>query len=208
MRSDTRHPPWFGAGAVAGQTIAAGLVLWLVGMLLGCMSPPDKEYALIDAVMADDMERVRSSLDDAHIDVNWVVPYTGDTALSSAAAFNRVTMVEFLLSRGADPNVIGEGGLPALHSAAYHGYATVVRMLIDAGANVNAVETRHGFTALAEASRNGHIQVMKTLLDAGADRSIRTSGSRTPWELAEQYGKHDAADLLRRYRKPDVPPTE
>jgi ankyrin repeat protein len=87
-----------------------------------------------------------------------------------------------------------------LNSAAYYGYANVVQRLIDAGADVNAAETRFGFTPLASAARNGHVEVIKLLLDAGANRRISLKDGRSPISIARQYGKLEAAKVLESYQ--------
>lgn len=85
-----------------------------------------------------------------------------------------------------------------LHAAAYHGYVYIAKMLVEAGADVDAAETRYGFTPLAYSARNGHTEVIKLLLDSGADPNKRVNDGRTPLQLANQRQQRDAARLLSR----------
>ena len=149
--------------------------------------------------MRGDVPAVEQLLSNPGVDVNSAE--TGDTALGTAAAYNRLELVQLLLRRGADPNVAGSENLTALESAAYHGYAEVVKLLLGAGAGVNAAEGRYGYTPLASAAFNGHIDVIRLLLDAGADREVRINDGRTALQLAQHRGHLDAAKVLMFYRE-------
>jgi ankyrin repeat protein len=55
-----------------------------------------------------------------------------------------ITMIDFLLERGADPNCCGiEGHTPLMCAAAY-GNAQAIELLLDAGADVNACDRCYG----------------------------------------------------------------
>ncbi|KAK7883404.1 hypothetical protein LTR67_011275 [Exophiala xenobiotica] len=70
--------------------------------------------------------------------------------------------VQFLLSRGADPNAKAKRGETPLHCAAWRGYTSLARLLI---AKKASADTR----ALELAATQGHIEVMKLLLENGVD---------------------------------------
>lgn len=163
-------------------------------VLAACAESP--QIQLTSAVMANDVARVERLLDDPSVDINWRGPKMGDSALASAAANNRVEIVQLLLRRGADANIATDEKSTPLQAAAYNGHAEVVKLLIEAGVDVNVAETRYGFTALMRAARNGHLDVMKMLLDAGADPAARLKDGRSAMDLAEHYGHSDAAQLL------------
>ncbi|KAG4442348.1 hypothetical protein IFR05_002199 [Cadophora sp. M221] len=70
--------------------------------------------------------------------------------------------VQFLLSRGADPNANANGGETPLHCTAWRGCTRLAGLLI-------AKNARADTKALSLAARQGHIEVMKLLLENGAD---------------------------------------
>lgn len=72
---------------------------------------------------------------------------TGDTFLMLAAYYNRLELVELLVARGADANILNDKGQSPLAGAVFKDYTSVARVLVDAGkADVragrpNALET-------------------------------------------------------------------
>ena len=76
------------------------------------------------------------------------------TPLHFAAGFNRVEVVEFLLSMGADVQAKDKGGLVPLHNACSYGHLEVVVSLVTHGANVNAPDLWK-FTPLHESAAKG-----------------------------------------------------
>jgi ankyrin repeat protein len=152
---------------------------------------------VIPAVIAGDEKNLKLLLDDsAHVNINWQAGGVGESALSTAASFNKIIIVELLLARGANPNVATDRNETPLQIAAYNGNVEIVRMLIEAGAKVDAADTQYGFTALASAARNGHVGVIRLLLNAGADPSRKIVDGRTPLDLAKHYGHELAAKEL------------
>ena len=73
-----------------------------------------------------------------------------------------VDMLQFLLSRGADPNADADHFTAALEKAAWRGDVSIVKELLDAGAQL---ETR---SALPDAAQQGHSDLISYLLDRGA----------------------------------------
>lgn len=90
----------------------------------------------------------------------------GPTPLAVAARAGNRSMVELLLSKGA--NVHGNTALTPLHEAASQGFKSVVEVLLDAKADVNA-QTGTKRTPLHEAAARGFPGVALTLISRGAD---------------------------------------
>ncbi|KHN72020.1 Tankyrase-1 [Toxocara canis] len=80
------------------------------------------------------------------------------TPLHLAAGYNRVGLVELLLSKGADVHAKDKGGLVPLHNACSFGHVEVVKLLLKAGAGVNE-EDLWKFTPLHEAISKGRMAV-------------------------------------------------
>jgi len=122
---------------------------------------------------------------------------TRDTPLMRAAEFSRSTIVEILLSHGANPNAADINGRTALITASYVGDSATVSKLLAAGSNPNSADTPYGFTPLLNATLKGHTEVVRLLLVAGADPSIRAKDGRSALDIAEQHGAVDIATLIR-----------
>ncbi|WP_396329332.1 ankyrin repeat domain-containing protein [Burkholderia anthina] len=85
----------------------------------------------------------------------------------------------FLISIGANPNILSNDGEPPLHMAARWGCAETTKALLEAGADVHAVYKGH--TALAEAAfahDMGCAETVQVLLDHGADANADHAMSR------------------------------
>jgi hypothetical protein len=117
----------------------------------------------------------------------------GYSPLHYAAQQNNVEIVEYLLSKGADPDAT-QCGATALHRAAYAGSFESCELLLKAGANVNAIDTSYKDmrTPLHKASSVGNEKVIEILLKYGADASIQDSSGKYP------------ADLLKRKQSKNV----
>lgn len=114
----------------------------------------------------------------------------GISALMIAAASGDCLMQEFLLAKGADPQVkvtsdcvLIEGqsafeGANALIAAAEAGDAESVAAMIKTGADVNSV-TKTGITALMAAASKGHLEAARLLVANDADVNARTTETFT-----------------------------
>jgi cytohesin len=84
----------------------------------------------------------------------------------------------------------------SLNQASVEGDVARVKALLDEGTDVNAKNSRMGYTALHGAARNGHKEVVELLLANGADINARENQSKTPLFLAVEYGKKEIVELL------------
>src|SRR5262249_52928686 len=80
-------------------------------------------------------------------DVNLVDKDADMTALTAAVESGRTNAVEFLLSKGADPNRAGKSGRTPIIFAAWARQTRTAELLFAKGADVNAADTA-GYTAL------------------------------------------------------------
>ncbi|KAJ3501162.1 hypothetical protein NMY22_g19019 [Coprinellus aureogranulatus] len=107
------------------------------------------------------------------------------TALQAACVSGDDDMINLLLDKGADPNLISsfEGKVPsiwtlhlgsALQFASSSGNTTLVQRLLTCGAdpNLKANHSTYG-TALQAASHSGSLETVSLLLDWGADPNIK-----------------------------------
>ena len=121
--------------------------------------------------------------------------YSGVTPLTVAVRRRLGTYVNFLLQKGADPNLAEKNGDTPLMIAARSGYLEGINSMLTANAVVDATN-RQGETALIMAVQNRQIAATKRLLEAGASvtRTDNASGLS-----ARDYAVRDrrSGELLR-----------
>ena len=126
--------------------------------------------------------------------------YAGRTLLHEAAAAGDLTIVQFLLALGANPNAPDGGGHTPLYAlgneCAVTGTTPVVSALIEGGADVNAHDGVKHCTALHMAARRGNVEVAAALLDCGADIDARDTLGDTPLRRSVNCNKAGVAKLL------------
>ena len=96
------------------------------------------------------------------------------TALRFSAQYGHLEITQFLLSKGADPNIRAHDGFDPLMSAVEKGEKEICALLLDRGANVRT-KTRLA-TPLMIAKEKGHGEVEKLLVSQNFKYSKR-------WEL-------------------------
>jgi len=175
----------FRIAVAIGMTIAAsGAVAQL--------STPDSS-AFVDAVKKSDGDKA-TELVTNHPTVINSRDDAGNTPLLIAIKRNDPTWTGFLLNKGADPNLPGQGGDTPLISAARIGFEDAAEWLLGLGAKVD-LANRMGETPLIVAVQQRNTQMVKLLLEAGAnpDRSDSAAGYS-----ARDYAKRDsrARDIL------------
>ncbi|GEM_PF-2143761 len=107
----------------------------------------------------------------------------GYTALHFAAWDGKIDILDYLLQKGANPDVIGTiDGLTPLYLAAVNGDYNCVASLLKYGANPNiyltgeGIESLRGYfstkggTVLRGALINGHFEIAKLLIENGAEK--------------------------------------
>ncbi len=126
------------------------------------------------------------------------------TALTAVASDGKPDMVSFLLSAGADVNIVSTKGVTgdetALAGAAKAGHIEIMQTLLAAHADVH----KRGDAALFAAISGGQVEAVRILLAAGANANARDplgGPYATPLALAEAGGGNDHStailDLLR-----------
>ena len=91
----------------------------------------------------------------------------------------------------------------ALHAASEFGKRDVVLALCKMGLSVNVRDARGGQTPLHYCAAAGKFDVAHQLLSCGADRSTVCNRGQLPFELAEEEGHLEVAELLK-YRAPEI----
>lgn len=94
--------------------------------------------------------------------IDRAVTEMGWNPLHCAVRNDQPTIVEYLLAKGADPNVVDWQGRTPLHFAARLDETTILKALLDAGANVNTRD-HYGSTPLHWATKAGYLDVVSLL---------------------------------------------
>ena len=178
---------------------------------------------LLFAARQGDVESARLLLA-AGANVNDLLP-DGTSALTLAAHSNHAPLVQLLLDRGANPNIIGSG-YTALHAAVLRGNLDSVRALVARGAFVNS-RLRHG-TATTRGSREYflpesltgatpawlaarflELPILRLLLEGGADPSLTLQDRTTMLMAASGVGSQttlfDRRDRIALLKESDEP---
>ncbi len=113
---------------------------------------------------------------------------------------NRVKMVQFLISHGADTNATGSHFETPLYWACRWQNYDVVKQLIDHGAKANLVETgyglRNGYNPLMMAAQKRKPGIVQLLIDHGAYVNAQDRWGDTPLHWACRYARHKNARVL------------
>jgi|GEM_PF-1002777 len=155
-----------------------------------------REEMLRSAAFDGNAELVRDLIQQG-VNVNAAELGNGWTALLSAAAQGKLTVVQLLLAAGANVNRAAPSGQTALSEAAYWGRAAVVKVLISAGATLDVPDQETGWTPVMKTVVWGNTEVLQLLLDAGADATVRDDEGRTALAIALENGRAAIADVLR-----------
>ncbi|GAB0091170.1 hypothetical protein DMENIID0001_059830 [Sergentomyia squamirostris] len=124
----------------------------------------------------------------------------GYSALHYASLNGHATVVQLLLIGDANPNIQDNRGLAPLHLAAWAGHQEIVKLLLShthrpAEANLLTADRD---TPLHCAAQHGHTGALTTLLAHGADPTRANERGETPFDLAAQYGRLQAVQMLIR----------
>ncbi|MGY6550325.1 MAG: ankyrin repeat domain-containing protein [Erythrobacter sp.] len=103
---------------------------------------------------------------------------SGDTGLHIVVQRMDALWVQFLLQRGADPNIRNKRGVTPLQLATSLGFVEGVEALIKGGASVN-VSDQTGETPLIAAVHARNVPLVRMLLDKGSDPDRNDNSGRS-----------------------------
>ena len=111
-----------------------------------------------------------------------------ETPLHCACLNDRLSIVEYLISRGANVNAQSKYKRTPLHYACEGGHLPIVEYLISKDANLDARD-EDGSTPLHLASYWGRDSLVKILVSAGANKDIKNLNRKIPLKIAcDGYG--------------------
>lgn len=106
--------------------------------------------------------------------LNYLPPERSWTLLSHAIYEGNYSLSEFLLRRGADPNLVGRGTLTPLEAAALRNSTAAARLLLQWGAEINGPSS-HENGAIFLAVRNSSMEVLRLLLRKGGNANATST---------------------------------
>jgi ankyrin repeat protein len=90
-----------------------------------------------------------------------------------ATSANNIAIVTALIKRGANLNMKKGNGVTALMIAVKRGYTSIINALLEAHADVNAQNTKTGWTALIFATSANDIAIVTALIKRGANLNMK-----------------------------------
>ncbi len=126
-------------------------------------------------------------------------PVNGNThtILSIAVRQNSLSVVKYLLNKGADLNNIVNNLSPLMHCAINDRYA-IASLLIKNGAKVDLYNT-HRNTPLLFASRYGNLNTVKVLTQNRANPFFKNFMGYNSFDYAVEFKKDEVVEYLRKY---------
>lgn len=154
---------------------------------------------IFEAAALGDLDRVAELVEADPSLVN-AFAQDGFQPLGLASYFGHLTVVEYLLVKGAEVNSASRNAsqVMPLHSAVAHQHLEIAQALLEQGADPNATQAGD-FTPLHGAAQNGQVKMIQLLLDYGAQVNAPSGDKRTPLDFASEQGHREAADLLRQH---------
>jgi uncharacterized protein len=135
-------------------------------------------------------------------------------AMMFAASKDQVDMVELLLNRRADIDVVDINGMSPLMYSAFQGYTRMTELLISNGADVNRACISGGLTALMLATRGGTtkkvswtdtFEVAQNLIRAGVDTEILSKSGKKAVDYCCDDKMREAFDAIVKSAWHDTP---
>ncbi|XP_065111889.2 ankyrin repeat and SOCS box protein 2 isoform X2 [Paramisgurnus dabryanus] len=117
------------------------------------------------------------------------------TALMLAVSRDHLACAEYLLEKGADPDIVNNDRETPLYKACERENPAMVAMLLNYNASVNK-SCIQGWTALHEAVCRNNVEICEMLVKAGAKVSKPNMYGITPIFVAAQSGKVDTLRFL------------
>lgn len=120
----------------------------------------------------------------------------GETVLHVAARGGNLSMIKFLLQRGALCNPLSKKGETPLHVALRNKFMACAKYLISFGANINARD-QNGNTMLHKvAQEQDSIKLLKSLIEHKAHIEAKNKKGETPLWIAFRYSRMNAVNIL------------
>jgi ankyrin repeat protein len=146
------------------------------------------DFNFYEAIVCGKKSEVKLHLEEHPEFINTHSP-DGFTPVALACYFENVDIANFLVEKGADPNIQANNGsgINALHAAVAKNNYELCNLLIENGAGVNAVQIQK-VTALHSAAHRGNLSIVKLLIENGANANAKMDNGDTALSIADRDG--------------------
>lgn len=120
----------------------------------------------------------------------------GFSPLISAVHGNKLEVVKFLISNGADVNIVDPNGDTPLLAAIKWKHPEIAEILLEKGADVNVREKFYRYTPLHIALESGFDDLAKKLIAKGADLNAQDYSGDSPLHVAVSEKKLEMVKLI------------
>ncbi|KAE8733750.1 putative E3 ubiquitin-protein ligase XBAT31 [Hibiscus syriacus] len=168
----------------------------------------NQENGVFSAVKVGDIETVEALLKRQPSLLYHSTVYERHSALHIAAANGQIEILDMLLEKSVNPDVVNRYKQAPLMLAAMHGKISCVKRLIEAGANILMFDSLHGRTCSHYAAYYGHFDCLQAILSAAQSShvavswgyarfvNIRDARGATPLLLAARQRRPVCVDIL------------
>ena len=115
--------------------------------------------------------------------------------LHSACSDGDLSIVQYLIEKGANIEAEDDNRKTPLHFACWKGHLPIVQYLIEKGANIEAI-THIQQTPLHESCYYGHLPIVQYLIEKGANIEAKDKHQETPLHIASKNSKTDVVKYL------------
>lgn len=150
--------------------------------------PHTAKYRLFRAIVENDINEVKTILDENTIDIDNILEEKyGTTALTIAAWFNRTAIIKYLILRGAEIDKFDAKGNTALMLAVKNINYSAIALLVDAGADI-LLKDKFQLNCIDKARIRG-FNILTEFLEKKAGereeilRKTQNEMRKRPWDL-------------------------
>lgn len=119
----------------------------------------------------------------------------GNTPLYWAAHFGHIEFMQFLFTKGADPEPINLVGNAPLHIATYGSHINAMKLILENRGDIE-IRSKRMNTPLHVASWHGKVEAAKFLIMLGTDMNSRMINGGTPLHRAALNNQIETGKLL------------
>ncbi|KAK7864150.1 hypothetical protein R5R35_007664 [Gryllus longicercus] len=146
------------------------------------------------AIFKNELNTIILLIEQYHSNINFQNKF-GDAPLHHAVRVGDVTVIEYLLMKGAQMDIGNRDGNTPLHLAVWIGGLSAVKVLLEYGASVH-ICNKCGDTPLTQSAGGGNLEIVKLLVANGADVKKRNDNGNTALHWAARQNNERVVEFL------------